>query len=181
MKNILLVFLIFIATSAGAQKNSCLITMDGIGPFKIGMRQAEVEKLAGQKLVLKNARDTAVSYNDTAMVTYKSSGFLLFFQRQYTGENIFYMYVIGMKTSSAVCKTAEGIGLGANKSRIIAAYKNNYIGMGPQCEDEDCMKKSKTHYNIAVSSDDYARKIIFSLVNNEVVAIEVATVFNDEE
>jgi len=181
MKNNLLLLLIFFASSIAAQKNDFLLTMNGIGALKIGMSQAEIERLVSQKLILKNARDKGVSYNDTATAKYKHINVTLYFQRQYTADTSFYMYLIGLKTSSALCKTEKGVGIGSNKLQIISAYGANFISMGPEYEDEAFTKKSKTKYQVDVNSDDWKRKIVFSLINNKVGAMEVVTVFSDEE
>ncbi len=53
--------------------------------------------------------------------------------------------------------------------------------MGPEFEDEDFTKKSKTKYLINVNNNNGDRQIVFYLNNKEVVAIEVKTVFSDEE
>ncbi len=164
-----------------AQNNDCLVDMNGIGALKIGMRQDEIEKLLKQKFVLRNAVDTAVSYNDTAMAKYKNSNVQLFFQRQYTAENTYFMYLIGLKTKSPLCKTGKGIGIGSDKLKIISAYETDYVFMRPEFEDEAFTKKSKTGYIIGMNNDNNDRQIVFYLKNKKVVAIEVNTIFNDEE
>ncbi len=79
LKKVFILFLIGFTLQSAAQNNDCLVDMNGIGALKIGMRQDEIEKLLKQKFVLRNALDTAVSYNDTAMAKYKNSNVQLFF------------------------------------------------------------------------------------------------------
>jgi hypothetical protein len=67
--------------------------------------------------------DTAVSWQDSTTAKYKNINVILFFQRQYTAENIYYMYLTGLKTNSSLCNTEEGIGIGADKLKIIAPMK----------------------------------------------------------
>ena len=176
-------FLLFIAfaVNATAQNKDYLVGMNGIGALKIGMSQAEIEKMLNQKFILKNALDTAVSWQDSTTAKYKNINVTLFFQRHYTAENIYYMYLTGLKTNSPLCKTKQGIGIGADKLKIIAAYEPYNISMGPEFEDEAYTMKSKTKYLITTLSDNGERKIIFYLRNKKVTAIEVNTVFNDEE
>ena len=113
LKQIFFLLCIALAANVSAQNKDYLISMNGIGALKIGMSQAEVEKMLNQKFVLRNALDTAVSHHDTATAKYKNSNVQLFFQRQYTAENIYSMYLMGLKTKSPLCKTETGIGIGA--------------------------------------------------------------------
>ena len=181
LKKVFILFLIGFTLQSAAQNNDCLVDMNGIGALKIGMRQAELEKMLNQKFILKNALDTAVSWQDSTTAMYKNINVVLYFQRHYTAENIYSMYLTGLKTSSLLCKTESGIGIGADKLKIIAAYEANSISMGPEFEDEAYTKKSKTKYLISILSDSGERRITFYLRNKKVVAIEANTIFNDEE
>jgi hypothetical protein len=181
MKKSILLFLVF-TTTASAQNKNYLVTMDGIGAVKIGMSQDEIEKMLHQKFVLRNSLDsTAESYNDPATARYKDISLPLFFQRQYTENNNFFMYLIGMKTNSPLFKTENGIGVGSDKLKIISAYEANTISMGPEYEGKDFTIKSKTKYQVTIKSDDYKRQIIFYLRNKKVITIEVDTIFSDSE
>ncbi len=91
------------------------------------------------------------------------------------------MYLIGLKTSSALCKTESGIGIGADKLKIIATYEEDNLSMGPEFEGEDFTKKSKTKYIIHINNYNRDRQIVFYLKNKKVVDIEVKIAFNDEE
>jgi len=181
MNQILLVLLIALSVTTSAQNKDYLVSMDGIGAIKIRMSQEELEKLLKQKFILRNALDTADSYQDTATAKYKNTNVQLFFQRQYTGDNVYFMYLIGLKTSSPLCKTEKGVGIGSDKLKIILAYEASTISIGPEYEGEDFSIKSKTKYLMDVRSDDGARKLVFYLRNKKVVAVEVGTVFSDSE
>ncbi len=176
----MLLFIAFVAKGR-AQNPDYVVDMNGIGTLKIGMSQAQIEKMLKQKFTLRNALDTAVSWQDSATAKYKGIAVLLFFQRQYTSDTAYFMYLTGMKTSNALCKTGTGIGIGADKLKIIAAYEADDIFMGPEFEDEGQSVKSKTKYLISIRSDSGKRIIVFYLRNKKVVAIEVKTVFTDEE
>jgi len=91
------------------------------------------------------------------------------------------MYLTGIRTSSALCKTDFGVGIGADKLNIITAFQTQNICMGPEFEDEAYTAKSKTKYLISITDDNGERKLVFYLQNKKTVAIEVNTVFNDEE
>jgi hypothetical protein len=182
MKKLFFLFFIAFSIKASTQSNDYTLSFEGIGPIKIGMTQAELEKLLNKKFILKNALDTAVSWNDSATVKYKRIEVMLFFQRAYTAENIYYMYLIGLRTSSLLCKTKAGVGIGAEKLKIVTAYEANNILMGPQYESEDAAAiKSKTKYLITIKNDTWDRRISFYLSNKKTVAIEVGIIFNDSE
>ncbi len=100
-------FLLFILAAAIAtgQKNDYLVSMDGIGAIKIGMSHEELEKLLNKKIPLINPRDTSSgSWQDSAIIKYKSIQLNLDFQRTYKEDNSFYMRVTGMRTSHPLCK-----------------------------------------------------------------------------
>ncbi len=181
MKKIFFILFIAFVAKGSAQNKDYVIDMNGIGALKIGMSQAQIEKMLKQKFVLKNALDTAVSWQDSATAKYKNINVLLWFQRQYTADDIYYMYLIGLKTSSPLCKTVPGIGVGADKLKVIAAYKGANVSMGPEYEDETYTKKSKTRYLVHVGNKSGDRAIVFYLRNKKVQAIQVKTVFSDEE
>ncbi|MBL0130939.1 MAG: hypothetical protein IPP43_07275 [Chitinophagaceae bacterium] len=166
-----------------AQNNDYLVSMEGIGVIKIGMTQTELENLLNQKFVLRNALDSAVSWQDSVKARYKNMDVTLFFQRSYTAENVYYMYLIGLRTTSPLCKTISGISIGADKLQIITANEDNDIIMGPEYENvnDTTTTRSKTRYLISIKNDTGTRRITFNLNNKKVVAIEVAIIFNDSE
>ncbi len=53
LKKVFILFLIGFTLQSAAQNNDCLVDMNGIGALKIGMRQAELEKMLNQNLYLK--------------------------------------------------------------------------------------------------------------------------------
>jgi hypothetical protein len=181
LKNIFFLVLITLFVKGSAQNSDHLISMNGIGTIKIGMSQNEIEKILNQKFTLRNALDTAESWQDSATAKYKNINVLLFFQRQYTADTTFFMYLIGIKTSGTYFRTSGGVGIGADKLKIIAAYAADNICMGPEFKDESDPIKSKTNYLVSVRNESGEREIVFYLRNKKVVAIEVNTIFNDEE
>jgi len=187
MKKLLFLFpLAFLAIccnhhNENKQNSDTIISMDGMGEIKIGMKQAEVEKLLNQKFILKNALDTADSWQDSATATYKGIDLQLYFQREYTEGNNFYMYLIGLRTSSSLCKTEPGIGMGTERSKIIAAYEDGYLSLSPDFEDDSTANRSKTKSLVNIKNEYGNKQIIFYLSNKKVVAIEAAILFHDGE
>lgn len=168
-------------TATITQNNDYLVSMEGVGVIKIGMTQTELESLLNQKFILRNALDSAVSWQDSVKARYKDIDLTLFFQRSYTAENVYYMYLIGFRTTSPLCKTTSGIGIGSDKIQIINATEDNDILMGPEYENDTTTTKSKTRYLVSIKNDTGTRRISFNLNNNKVVAIEVAIIFSDSE
>lgn len=181
MKILLFLILLISTTTLTAQNKDHLITMNGIGALKITMSQSEIEKMLNQKFTLPNALSFAVSHQDSAIANYKNAVFTLYFQRQYQVDNTFFMRLIGLKTSSQLFKTVAGIGVGSSKFQVLAAYKGKSRKYFAECDNEDCSKLSKTRFRVHITSKDGERGMIFYLVNNNVVAVEVETIFNDEE
>ena len=170
-------------TATVAQNNDYLVSMEGIGVIKIGMTQTELESLLNQKFILRNALDSAVSWQDSVKARYNDMDLTLFFQRSYTAENIYYMYLIGLRTTSPLCKTTSGIGIGSDKLQIINATEDNDLLMGPEYDNvnDTTTTKSKTRYLISIKNDTGTRRISFNLNNKKVEAIEVAIIFSDSE
>jgi hypothetical protein len=158
-----------------------IITKDGIGDIKIGMTQAELEKLLNQKLVLMHAKDTGDFWNDTAMVKYKEIDVSLYFEKMYDDEDAHNLQLSGLGTSSPLCKTATGIGIGDEKQAILAAYDDNPIDMGPDYDiiNDTTSVPSKTKYSINVKDEKWDKELVFRLVNKKVAALEASILLGE--
>lgn len=155
-------------------KSDYVITNDGINDLKIGMKQDEVEELLKQHLSFQTKKDAQGFWSDTVETKYKDLPLSLFFER--FGEDSA-MQVMGMETTSSLCKTTGGIGIGDDKSSILSQYDANPINMGPEWVpiNDSTWSKSPTKYSISVSSmkDDNYNVIMFHLVNKKVVSMAV--------
>jgi hypothetical protein len=171
MKKIFLLLLIAFATRVAAQNNDYIVSMNGIGALKIGTKKAELEKIIGKKITLKNLLNEE-GYADTIKAKYKNIDVQLYLNRQYIDEKP-EIVLQGVKTSSPLCKTKSGIGTGDDKIKIINVYENYTLYLWPDYEDDTYTKRSKTRSVINVSGDDSDNAIIFYLTNKKVVAIEV--------
>lgn len=177
-------FLLFISffINASAQNNDYLISMDGIGSIKLGMKQNELEKLLNRKIPLTNPWDTiSGSWQDSAYIRYKNIDLRLDFQRNYFAADTFNMMIIGIETKSPLCKTENGIEIGSDKLKIITAYENYEISLMPEYDDEDYSIKSKSRSIVNILNETRNRMITFSLTNKRVTAFKVRTSFSDEE
>ena len=168
-------------TTKVVQNNDYLFSKDGIGDLKIGMKQTEVEKLLNQQFKFNSIKDSAGYWQDTVKAKYKEIEVSLYFERQYIDDDSSIMQLAGVETSSALCKTASGIGIGDEKSTIISAYDDNPIYMGPEFEpvNDTTWLPSKTKYNINVKDDKYDKELIFHLLNKKVVSLEAAIIMGD--
>lgn len=153
-----------------------LITKEGIGELKIGMFQADIEKLLKQSLVMKHTKDTGEVWSDTATVTYNKMEVTLYFQKSYLEAHPEEMELFGLSTNSTLCKTATGLGVGDDRNAILAAYEDNPINMGPESVmvNDSTWALSKTNYYINVSDDKWDKQIIFQLINKKVATIQAS-------
>jgi hypothetical protein len=180
--HLIAVFFILQATNVQAQNNDYLITTEGIGSLKLGMTQAELEKLIAKKVPLTNPTDTVSgSYMDSAKVKYKNIDVDLQFTRNYYANDSFRMVITWIRTTSPLCKTKTGVGIGADKLKIISAYEGYHVNIMPVFLDEEWTVKSKTDSMISVCADDEGNTIMFYLRNKKVVAFEIYPNYDDEE
>lgn len=164
------------------ENSAYTISKEGIGEIKIGMTQAELEKLLNQKLILKHANDSGDVWADTATAKYKDIEVSLYFERQYNeDDNIKVMQLFAAETSNPLCKTETGIGIGDEKSTIVAAYDDNPINMGPEYEpvNDSTWLPSKTKYSISVKDDKWDKELIFHLVNKKVNSLAASIIMGE--
>jgi hypothetical protein len=178
MKKLLPFLFILLSTIAFAQNKDYLLSLDGIGPLKLGMPLIEMEKLLQTKVVLKVIDIDSVRLTETVKAKYKGIDVELnLFKRQ---DNI--IALDGISSSSPLCKTKSGLGIGSTKLQIIAAYEGYHIDAKPVYDyDNDKPVKSKTMSTVTVKEDEEGYAIIFSLVNNKVVSFEILPIYDDEE
>lgn len=159
-----------------------LVSKDGIGDIKIGMTQAELEKLLNQALTLKHANEKDI-WSDTATAKYKDIDVMLFFEKQYAEDENAprIMQLMGVNTSSAKCKTATGIGVGDDKAAIVAAYDDSPIDMGPEffMVNDSTWEPSKNKFYVNVKDDKYDKQISFRLVDKKVAALEASIIMGE--
>lgn len=189
MKKICLSFFIMVATYASAQNKDYTISMNGLGSLKLGMTQAELEKLLNRKLPMtKNYLDTLTgSYQDTAKLTYKNIPVQLEFDRSYFAPYKFHMRLIGIRASSPLCKTATGLGVGSDRLKIITEYDNYHINIQPGYASYYQTEEGKGKSTLTILDDGAstmdgsdAYTMVFYLLNNKVVSFELKATLRDE-
>jgi hypothetical protein len=168
-------------TKKKVENNEYTISKDGIGGLKIGLTQPEVEKLLNQKFDFNEMKDSAGYWSDTVKTKYKDIEVSLYFERQYIDEDHGIMQISGMETSSPLCKTTSGVGIGDEKLDILAEYEENPIDMSPDWEvvNDTTWVMSKTKYSINVKDDKWDRALIFHLVNKKVVSLQAGIIMGE--
>jgi hypothetical protein len=178
MKKVLPLLFILFATATVAQNNNYLLSLDGIGALKLGMPLTELEKLLKTKITLKVINIDSVRLTETVNTKYKGIDVEINLWKRQDNS----ITVDGIKTSSSLCKTKTGLGIGSTRLQIIAAYDGYHIDAKPVFEyDTDKPVKSKTMSTVTVKEDEEGFAIIFNLVNNKVVSFEILPIYDDEE
>ncbi len=177
MKKILLFLFILHATTVVAQNKDYLLSTDGIGPIKLGMSLTDLEKLLQKKITLKVIDIDSVVLVETIKTKYKGIDVEIDLIKRQD-----YIAVDGISTKSPLCKTKSGIGIGATKLQVIAAYDGYHIDARPDyTEDGDKLIKSKNKSSITVKEDREGYAIVFSLLNNKVISFSIYPIYDDEE
>ncbi|MEO5946363.1 MAG: hypothetical protein ABIP79_06065 [Chitinophagaceae bacterium] len=192
MKNSLLFFLAVFVFFSCKQKDKkepvkkvenadYIISKDGINELKIGMKHTEVEKLVNQQFNFNAIKDSAGYWQDTVKAKYKEIEVSLYFERQYMDDDNSIMQLFGVETSSPLCKTESGIGMGDEKSSVLPAYEENPITMGPEYEavNDTTWAMSKIKYSISVKDDKWDKELIFHFVNKKIVSLAAALIMGE--
>jgi uncharacterized protein involved in tellurium resistance len=178
MKKILLFIFITLSLQSYSQ-NDYLVTINGNGSLKLDTKLSEVEKLLGKKFTLKNVNDKEGSWIDTVKTKYKNTDIILYFERQYEDDVTFNMVLAGMQVSNPLYKTNTGIGIGADKMKIITTYEMSRLSVMPDYTDDSYMTLSKTLSTIWVYNDESENTLVFHLKNKKVVSIELMRFYGD--
>jgi len=181
MKRICLIVLIAAASCTSAQNKEQVFSMNGLGSLKLGLSQAEVEKLLNEKIVLPNSLDTnSHFYQDTARLKYKDIDVQLEFDRNYYAPYKFRMRLIGIRTSCTLCKTASGIGVGTDRSKILTEFDKYHVRIQPGYVTYYETEKGEGKSTVSVMDDGAslqdgsdAYTTVFYLLNRKVVSFEL--------
>lgn len=145
------------------------VTMNGIGPFKLNMKKAEVEKILGKDIKLNNLLKEAWNY-DTVTYDYNGILFSFVFDRQPIDDATYEVIMREVGGSSNLLKTPSGITIGDDKIKIINTYDAYSIWIIPDYEN-DFASRSKTRASIWVQGDDTGNVIIFHMYMNKVESV----------
>lgn len=177
MKKIFPFLFMLVATTTIAQNKDYLLSLDGLGTLKLGMPLVELEKVLKTKITLKVIDVDSVVLTETIKAKYKGIDVEIDLIKRQD-----YIAVDGISASSPLCKTKSGIGIGATKLQIIAAYEGYYIDASPvYTEEGGKLLKSKTMSSITVKEDTEGYAIVFNLLNKKVISFNIYPIYDDEE
>lgn len=168
MKKIfLLLSFVIVFLIAFAQKADHTFNFDGLDAFKLGLGKAELEKILNKKIVLKHIMIDE-QYTETIDVSHNGIDFQLYLMRSQVPKEI--AWLESVSTKSPLFKTAEGIGIGTDESKIIDTYEKHLLII---------MKESITLVDI----DNIHSSIVFYLKDKKVVeiSVELTAEFRDRE
>jgi hypothetical protein len=170
MKLLSIFLFTFISSQVIAQ--TTLVTMNGIGDIKLGMKKAELEKLVNQTFKLPHlSSKNDDAYQDTVRINYKGMETNVMFQKEYSENDKYDIAVWEIKSNSPDLKTKSGIGIGDDKLKIITTYDGYVIWIMPEYENNYSVK-SKTKSSVWLHGDN-GNVIIFYLDKNKVTAMSV--------
>ena len=166
MKKIIL-FTCFTALAffANTQKLAHSVRFDGIDEFVIGMGKAELEKLLGTRIVFKHI-GIDQQYTETIEAKYKG----IDLEIDLFGSEQKNVSLDGVRTTSPLFKTAEGIGVGSDQQTIINTYEKQLLIITKD-------------YITLVDLPNIHSSIVFRMENKKVVALgpEPTAAFRDVE
>ena len=152
--------------TADLQNRTYLISMNGIDSLRLGMGKAELEKLLGTTFTLRHIPEGGAT--DTFPARYKNNDFVIILQE---GDDSTIATLHGVSTTSAACKTANGLGVGSEKIKVIEGYPINKKFVGPVYDEYPVI--SQTRSVVAVTDTFQTNAIQFHIINRKVVSVEV--------
>ena len=164
MKTFILLLSFFFTARVWGQSGSLTLTPYGVGELKIGSSKKEVESVIRQKAMLKPYKDENASGFDTVHCNYRNVSMeLIFFimsKADYdTKKDDLPLNMI--RTSSPRIKTKDGIGVGSEKSKVLAIYKNSKV-----------INNNDTSCDIWVT-DKEGNSMVFYVTDNKVSSLSV--------
>ncbi len=177
---VLLAAVLFFLTAAAqtpAASSTNVISTMRMGPFKLNMYKADVEKITGTQLIATDHDD----YLDTVNVAYSNSNYTLVFNREYNENEKapVKMKLYSIISSNTALKTKSGIGLGSTKAQILAAYDKFDINIYNDYQyKEKKNAKDKIQY-ITLQDFDAGTQIMFT-TENRVVTQMIVSIYEGE-
>ena len=176
MKVVLLFLLSTLSVVAQAQTptSEYLASTGGIGPIKIGMSKAAVEKLIGTKLTLPKYSKAYDSYDwDTVKCTYKELEYELVFSKTFYGnDTASRLGVYQIVCRSPLVKTKSGIAIGDNKLKIFQTYEQYRLEYAPDWDKEHFPKRA----TVSLYDNESSNVLIFYIEEGVVTGFG-ATIF----
>ena len=152
------------------------VTLNGIGPFKINMKKAEIEKLLGQTIATPHNSNKDSNAYDTVKIVYKEMDLSLVFYQNYIAENKTELALFAVESNAALLKTKSGIVPGDDKIKIITTYDGYdmhiYYDWSQAGNGE--YKRSKNKCSVMLMGGNSNSVIYFKMTDNKITGFEVA-------
>jgi hypothetical protein len=152
------------------------VTLAGIGPFKINMAKAEIEKLLGKKIATPHNTNHDSYNNDTVAITYKDVNLNMVFYQEYLAENKTETALFSIYSNSPLLKTKSGIGIGDEKAKVLSTYDDYSLNIYFDFDDDGKgnYKKSKTNSSILLFGENSVSTLRFKMINKKITEFEVS-------
>lgn len=147
------------------------IDMEGLDSLKLGMTKAELEAMLKDTFKLKHISVDGGPY-DTFNTKYNGANVTIYL---YESDEKTVATLYGLQTSDTTCKTKEGIGVGAEKIKVIDAYSDYKKYIAPVYETYP--ERSKTKSVIAVVDTAGSRAMLFHIINRKVSSVELSSYY----
>jgi hypothetical protein len=186
MKKLPLVILLFTLAACSSKKdpvstgdnhNAVIVSMNGVGDLKIGMKRESVEKLLKHKLPLPLLlADSTDGYDvDTVSCKYKDIDYTLMFRKEPQEDSSFITKLYEISSRSPILKTPSGVGIGDDLCKITSAYEDRRIEIMPSYDytgGRSVRIKGKSEVTLYDLHNDNV--IIFSMNGVKVESMKVA-------
>lgn len=177
MKFILILLLGFIAVAGYGQTaaNDYVVTLNGIGPFKLDMKKTEVEKILNQTIMTPHSSKKDDYDNDTVTLKYKEADITFVFYKKSVDQMKTEISIYSISGKSPLLKTKSGVTTGDDKLKIISTYNdyNMNIYRAYDKDDKGNYVPSKTKWIILLMGENNPGTIEFKLENNKLIEFTV--------
>lgn len=175
MRLIVLILSSFIMINLAAQNTDYIVSTAGIGPFKLGMSKAAVEKILGTKIQLPQITKDPNNYGvDTIKCKYKDFDLDVVFMKSYYGsEATERIGVSVIMSSSPLLKTKSGMAVGDDKMKIFKTYDQYRLLYLPDWDKNP--KKSEVH----LYDNETANVLVFYLYEGRIAGLGAMIEYGD--
>jgi hypothetical protein len=135
------------------------------------MTKAELEAMLGTTFTLRHIKVDGGPY-DTIRTRYKGMDVQIYL---FEGDDQTVATVYGIRSDDPSFKTMDGIGVGAEKEKVIDAYEKHTKYIAPAYETYPVRSKTKSF--IAVMDTLESRALIFHIMNRKVSSVEVSSYY----
>lgn len=160
--------LVFLLTFSFISAQDFEVSTLRIGPYKISMEQAEVEKISGTKMkVIDGTAKNGIKYNGEILS-------IDFYSTYLSEAKPDVVSILGISTTSKKFKTKSGIGVGSMRDDLINAFKNHSSFSVTPSWDENGKRSLKDTGYFVLNDETAGTALSFKFVDNIVTEISVS-------